>query len=186
MTDKVVVPIDDRLHEIRDLLTRWQKEAARKAHMHEASRRYYKRLNYAYMIPIILASTATGTVNLLAASSGKTSCEDVLRPDAGINYVQMILGIGGLASACATGVYNFTRISELLEAHAFYKGQFENLARKIEVETLLADTTGKTYSDIGSLLKDVREDFDRLCEKAPGVPAFIERNHPCTAFPKRP
>lgn len=155
--------------EIKHVLADWKQRAEDKAWMHEHSFRYYKRINYAMMIPIIMASTTTGTLNLVNASPRDEECNTSL------NILQLSLGIVGLATAAATTIYKFIRVSENQESHDIYATQYERLAREIEVESLLSESQSKTYADMGTLLKEIQEAFDHLDQHAPNIPSIVER-----------
>lgn len=187
---RTLVNVEDKAGEIKSVLSDWVEKANDCSWMHDQSRRYYKGINYAYTISIILSSTIAGTANLVSAALSSTVDDDADAADAAsvgganaagtatgdaLHYLQYAIAFLGLGSAAASAIHRFIRTSELQEAHSIFASQFEKLAREIRVETLLSDTTTKTYSDIGVLLKEIQEDFDRLSEQAPAFPSHIER-----------
>lgn len=164
---------ENKSKEIVDLLKEWMERAEDSSWLHARSFTHYRLMNYFFMIPIIVMSSAAGVVNL-TNSSVSTSCEEGSTQDR-LQYIQLGIGILGVTTAALTAVYNFIKVGEKQQAHAMYSAQFEKLAREIKVETVLSDSTMQTYTDIGVLLKECQDDFDELTDQAPSIPGFIER-----------
>lgn len=154
----------------------WMVNSKKKSWMHDQSSRYYKNLNFVFVIPIISLSTIAGTLNLTSAASGVCSENNTfIGSDASdVQILQLVLGLMGLSTAVLTAVYNYMRIGGRNESHDATALAFEKLAREIRVEGLLEEVGKSTYSDTSVLLKELQTKFDDIEEKAPLIPTFVE------------
>ena len=163
--------------EIIQILRDWRDRSKDSAWMHGRSARFFSTLNYGLSIPIMLFSTFAGAANFMIAAnqSEVNQSEDAAnRPGSRTYYVQIVLGIFGMAAAFMSGILKFTKVAELHEAHNIYASEFDKLSREIRVEALLTDTVGATYADHAILLRVCQENFDRLNDRAPAIPARVE------------
>lgn len=156
--------------EIEGILKDWLIRAKDATWLHLQSFRWFRRMNHGFMIPIILLSTVSGSVNLVVGSMGNaTQCDDR------VNYMQIAIGIMGMSTAAMTAIYNFLKVPQRVERHDMFKNEFDRLAREILVESTLLETDAQNYVSIGVILRKMQEEFDRLGEKAPPIPNMIEK-----------
>jgi len=131
----------------------------------------YKWLNtqanskYSYMhawftIPAIILSTISGTASF--AQSSLPANVQAFAPSA-IGSLNIFIGI-------LTTVQQYLKISELNEAHRVASISWDKFARNIRIE--LAKRPSERM-DAGTFLKICRQEFDRLMETSPMVPADI-------------
>lgn len=160
------IPRREIIHILRD----WRDRSKDSAWMHGRSARFFSTLNYGLSIPIMLFSTFAGAVNFMIAAEEEDDRGSLRRT----YYVQIVLGVIGMAAAFLSGILKFTKVAELHEAHNIYASEFDKLSREIRVEALLTDTVGATYADHAILLRVCQENFDRLNDRAPSIPARVE------------
>jgi hypothetical protein len=165
---------EKRAH-ILQLLQLWYQRAKDASWLQSESAGHARLINYAFMLPMILMSTAAGAINLTSITLLSDAADDAGGASGGSRGAQLAAGILGIVTATAATVYNFMGIAQRQEQHAFYAGEFEKLSREILVESMLFDTEAQNYTSVGVLLRETQETFDRLTDRAPGVPAFIER-----------
>lgn len=174
------IPLDER--SVMAVLDTWRKRAKAEGQMHLASYRYFKRIHYCFLVTIVVLSTAAGSINIAdSSSSNEDTCQK------GPNFIQLGLGIVGLVSAALTTIHNYTNVALRYESHGFFDDEYDKLSREIQVHALLADSPNRIYVDKGVLLKEVKDKFDRLAEKAPKIPSHISESKKCKPYhPHRP
>ena len=105
-------------------------------------------------------STVTGTANFAQGTFPKS-----------FNYVPEIIGGINLIAAVLTTLYQFLKISELMESHRLTSINFGKFSRNLRVELTLPD---KDRSSGGKdLIKLSRNEIDRLIEQSPTIPRHI-------------
>ena len=88
------------------LLRDWAEVAGSYRWLHYKAHMWYKARNLRYMIPLIIMSTVTGTANFAQGTFPSS-----------FNYVPEIIGGINLIAAVLTTLYQFLKISELMESH---------------------------------------------------------------------
>jgi len=150
-----------------DLLRDWAEVAGSYRWLHYKAHMWFKRRNLRYMIPLIIMSTVTGTANFAQGTFPKS-----------FNYVPEIIGGINLIAAVLTTLYQFLKISELMESHRLTSINFGKFSRNLRVELTLPD---KDRSSGGKdLIKLSRNEIDRLIEQSPTIPRHI-----LTSYEKR-
>lgn len=168
-----LVDIEEKSKNILSMLETWRKRAKDVSLMHFYSYRYFKALNYVFLISIILCGSVAGSLQIADSSR---NIEHATCPRTGANYLQMGLGVLTLAAAALTTIHNYTGFALRFERHAFFDDEYEKLSRDIQVHSLLSDTQNRVYTDKGVLLKEIKDKFDRLTEKAPKIPLHIQKD----------
>lgn len=154
------VSISDKSEQIHSILSEWRAKALTMSDLHNKNKRFYKYLNYAMAIGTVLLSCVSGALSIAMNEE----------PDA--SFLRISAGCMSLVAAGITSLHSYFKIGERQERHDFFEDEYENLAREIRVESLLANTPGKTYRDDAILMKEIREKFDRLTEREPDVPVI--------------
>lgn len=142
------------------LLKNWAEVCACYRWLHNQSYALYKKKNFKFMIPIIIISTVTGTANFAQSSF----------PSSIASFAPAMIGLLNLIAALMTTVYQYMKISELLEAHRQASINFGKLSRNITVELNLP-VKDRTNSG-ADYVKLCRSELDRLIEQSP----YIEKN----------
>lgn len=161
---------------IRKALEDWREKCRDREWMHERAARYLRKVNLAFMIPIIVMSSVAGTINIASSAMGNDACDPDVDPAlTSVAYLPLILGFMGIGSAVLSTIYNFMKIGESRAAHLEATVAYEKLQREIRVEGLLQDVLEGTYASQGKLLKELQEKLDNASERAPSIPSFVER-----------
>jgi hypothetical protein len=159
------IPLQEKTKDIMHILSEWRERAIRLSDQHRRSKRFFQTINHVMIGLIVTLSSTSGSLNL----SNPFMKETEERKDA----LSIAMGIMSLAAAGLTTLYNFFRLGEKVERHDFFEEEYEKLAREIRVEGLLADTSTRTYADMGILLKEIQDRFDRFTERQPDIPPHI-------------
>jgi len=120
----------------------------------------YSVMHAWFTIPAITLSTISGT-----ASFAQTSI-----PPAYQLYAPMVIGTINICIGILTTVQQYLKISELNESHRVLAIAWDKYARNISIE--LAKLPEERM-DAGHFLKMNRQEFDRLMETSPNIPADI-------------
>ena len=155
------VPISLMSQNETELLKRWFEVCTNYSALHYTAFCYYKKLNYAMMIPIMILTTFSGTFNMIISFHSSTI------------YFNLILGILGLLSGMLSSIYNFLEIPHLQEQHSMYSTHFEKFARTIEMELVLFKNDTKTYNSLGEFVKIIKTEIDILIDNGPYIPHHI-------------
>ena len=150
------------------ILKGWELEMNTFHLLHEKSSEYYSRLNFYFMIPIIILSSSTGTLGLLNASEPQfTFVNDV-------NIIGIFIGIFGFVTAILTTIHNFLNIQKLESNHNNHAVEYSKISKEIKMQIYLSDTDVKVYSNIAEYIKECKQKIDKLIESAPPIPSNIE------------
>ena len=145
------------------ILKRWAEVAKSYAWMHNRSFFIYKWQNFWFSIPVIILSNLTGIANFAQSSI----------PD-GSEYKSMVpLFIGGvnILAGIITTIYQFLKVSELLESHRVAHISYTRFARSIEVQ-LIQRKSERDWSG-SAFLKIKQDEFDRFIEQSPIIPKRV-------------
>lgn len=171
------LPVSRDLDTIKHLLLEWMERANDMSALHAAARRYYSVLNHAFMLPAIAMSSVAGTINLVVATQPADVCAPGEEGRQARDPVQIGVGVLGIATATVATIYNFLSIGDKHQAHHIYCGEFEKMARDIQVQLALEDTHQKIYVDMGAFLKECQDQFDRFTTQAPVIPRWVRYRH---------
>lgn len=131
--------------------------------LHEKSYHKYRKINYAFAIPIIVLSTLTGTANI--GINGLVPAESTAFANLVIGLVSIITGVIGT-------LQSFFRYPQLSEAHLNAYTGWSRFERLISTELNLER---KARRNTGDFLKICRNEYERLMEQSPLVPPEITK-----------
>ena len=143
------------------ILKSWGESCSCYRHMHYRSHLHFRRLTMRYMLPIIIISTVTGTVNF---SNGSFPIEYR-------SIIPFITGTLNLLAAVLTTVMQFLKLNELTESHRASFIQFGKLTRNIRIELTLP--VHERSHDGSDMMNICRAEYDRLLEQCPQLPGKI-------------
>lgn len=126
--------------------------------LHYYSHIRYKIKNYCYMIPVIIMSTITGTANFAQSQI----------PSSFLNYYPLVVGFINILCAILTTIYQFTKISELMESHRLSYIHYGKLSRNIDVILNLPMEYRKVSGE--SFLKECKSELDKLIDSSQTIP----------------
>lgn len=152
------------------ILKGWELETNAYHLLHEKSTEYYSRLNFYFMIPIIILSSSTGTLGLLNA--GETQFAIIN----GVNLISIFIGLFGFITAILTTIHNFLNIQKLEANHNSHSIEYSKISKEIKMHIYLSDTDVKVYSNIAEYIKQCKQKIDKLIESAPTIPSHVENS----------
>ena len=146
-----------RAHE--NILSDWGDKAMCYRWMHSNANSKYNRLNAMYTIPVIVISTLTGTANFAQEQFGPYK-----------SLAVVLIGSFNILAGIIQTIQQFLKISELNEAHRASSISWDKFYRNIKVELAKAP---KERTPVEHMLKNCKEEFDRLMETSPRIPDQI-------------
>ena len=152
------------------ILKGWELETNTYHLLHEKSTEYYSRLNFYFMIPIIILSSSTGTLGLLSASETQFAFVN------GVNLISIFIGLFGFITAILTTIHNFLNIQKLEANHNSHSIEYSKISKEIKMHIYLSDTDVKVYSNIAEYIKQCKQNIDKLIESAPTIPSHVENS----------
>lgn len=152
------------------ILKGWELETNAYHLLHVKSTEYYSRLNFYFMIPIIILSSSTGTLGLLNA--GETQFAIIN----GINVINIFIGSFGFITAILTTIHNFLNIKKLEANHNNHAVEYSKISKEIKMHIYLSETDVSVYSNIAEYIKQCKTKIDKLIESAPIIPSHVENS----------
>ena len=152
------------------ILKGWELETNAYHLLHEKSTEYYSRLNFYFMIPIIILSSSTGTLGLL--NVGETQFAIIN----GINVISIFIGSFGFITAILTTIHNFLNIQKLEANHNNHAIEYSKISKEIKMHIYLSETDVSVYSNIAEYIKQCKTKIDKLIESAPIIPSHVENS----------
>ena len=152
------------------ILKGWELETNAYHLLHEKSNEYYSRLNFYFMLPIIILSSSTGTLGLLNASETNFHIVN------GVNIISIFIGIFGFMTAILTTIHNYLNIQKLESNHNNHAIEYSKISKEIKMHIYLSDTDVKVYSNIAEYIKQCKQKIDKLIESAPSIPSHVENS----------
>lgn len=146
--------------EHEQILVEWADKAMCYRWLHSKANALYSYLNTWYTIPVIVISTLTGTGNF---AQDRVPLEYQ-------HYFVMLIGSLNLFAGIVTTIQQFLKITQLNEAHRVSSISWDKFYRNIKIE--LAKHP-KERIDVKQMIKMSKEEFDRLMETSPAIPAKI-------------
>ncbi len=147
------------------ILRTWEVETSINQLLHQASGEYYNNLNFIFMLPSIIMSSAMGTLGLINTSSSDSE---------GILAVNILITCFGFLTAALTMTHNFLNIQSLQTTHSFHAAEYSKISREIKMHIYLSQTKVKVYANIAEYIKSCRTRIDKLIESAHDIPVHIE------------
>jgi hypothetical protein len=164
---------EKKLDEKKLLLKKWSTRMKGLVWMHTQSYDFFRNVSLGIMIPTIVFSTASGTVNLIQS---KETCQES-NTFTSQNIISLSLGLISLTSAALSTIYHFMHLGERQAQHMSTAQEFEKLARTITVQSLLSETDERTYINLAEFIKECNETYDQLTDQMPYIPEFIVKKY---------
>lgn len=142
------------------ILVEWADKAMCYRWLHSRAHAMYTRLNTAYTIPVIIISTLTGTANF---------AQDRV-PIAYQAFFVMVVGGFNILAGIISTIQQFLKVTQLTEAHRVSSIAWDKFYRNTKIE--LAKHPEERIPVL-QMLKNAKEEFDRLMETSPTIPEKI-------------
>ena len=150
------------------LLIKWAEKAAGYRWLHNHARLFYKKQNdwLSYPSIIIASITGVGGFAVLNPSGNEDVSQDTKNNIMIIQYFFAFLNVlGGIL----TSISKFSQSLPLSEAHSAMCVQWSKFYRSIDMEISL---DVKHRSEVVEFLMKSREEYDKLLDDAPDIPAI--------------
>lgn len=150
-----------------NLLVKWAEKAAGYRWLHNHARLYYKRQNDWLSYPSIVIASITGVGGF--AVLNPSGSEDVSPENKNrIMIIQYVFAFLNVLGGILTSISKFSQSLPLSEAHSSMCVQWSKLYRTIDMELSL---DVKHRPNVVEFLMKTREDYDKLLDDAPDIPA---------------
>jgi hypothetical protein len=110
------------------------------------------------MIPVIVLSTISGTANFAQSQI----------PGSFSNYFGLVVGFINILCAIMTTIYQFTKISEMMESHRLSSVSYGKLSRNIDIMINLPEEYRKISGE--SFIKECKSELDKLIDSSQTIP----------------
>jgi hypothetical protein len=150
------------------LLVRWAEKAAGYRWLHNHARLYYKKQNDYLAYPSIIIASLTG-VGGFAVLNPSGSQDVSAETKTKIMIVQYVFAFLNVIGGILTSISKFSQSLSLSEAHSTMCVQYSKFYRNIDMELSL-DTQHR--AKVLEFVMKAREDYDRLLDEAPDIPAI--------------
>jgi hypothetical protein len=162
------LPIQNNLNvewtiEHEQILIEWADKAMCYRWLHSKSNAMYSYLNAWYTIPVIIISTLTGTANFAQQRV----------PLKYQSFFVMIVGGFNILAGIITTIQQFLKITQLNESHRVSSISWDKFYRNIKIE--LTKHPDERIN-VSQMIKNCKEEFDRLMETSPNIPDKIIQN----------
>jgi hypothetical protein len=150
------------------LLIKWAEKAAGYRWLHNHARLFYKKQNdwLSYPSIVIASITGVGGFAVLNPSGSEDVSQDTKNNIMIIQYFFAFLNVlGGIL----TSISKFSQSLPLSEAHSSMCVQWSKLYRSIDMELSL---DVKHRDDVVGFIMKCREDYDKLLDDSPDIPAI--------------
>ena len=146
------------------ILEKWSKTARRKKHLHAAAYELYNSLSNLTGTSTIAITTISGIMSIVIASLGSNN-----------SYAEVTTGSLSIFAGGLLAVSRSLGFERKAELHNEYSTRYAELVRDIHTEAALrAMGNGRYISDAESI-KVLQCELDKLDDKAPYIPGFIEQ-----------
>jgi hypothetical protein len=165
MGEEVPTPWCDKQEK---LLKSWAERAAGYRWLHNHARLHYKRQNDYLSYPSIVIASITGVGGFAVLNpSGSEDLEPSTRTK--IMIVQYFFAFLNVIGGILTSISKFSQSSSLSEHHSVMCIQYSKFYRNIDMELSL---DARDRSCVMEFVKKCREEYDRLLDEAPDIPAI--------------
>lgn len=147
------------------ILRTWEVESSINNRLHQAASAYYSKIDKMFMVPIVLISTAMGTLGIISAS----------RSTQELDIINIIIASFGFLTAALTTIHNTMNFKGLQSTHAFHAVEYSKICREIKMHIYLCQTQVKVYANIAEYIKSCRTRIDKLIESSDEIPFHIEK-----------
>lgn len=134
-----------------DLLAQWEKESQERSIRHHEEARRLARWDAFLTVPSLVWGSLSGAA--LISESPEVSKNTRI-----VSFV----------SALTLSFQRMANISNKKEKHSFYSNEYEKLARELSVERANQASSGRTYANMATLVRECQSQYDRLNDRAPG------------------
>jgi hypothetical protein len=150
-----------------NLLVKWAEKAAGYRWLHNHARLYYKNQNDWLSYPSIVIASITGVGGF--AVLNPSGSEDVSPENKNrIMIIQYVFAFLNVLGGILTSISKFSQSLPLSEAHSSLCVQWSKFYRTIDMELSL---DVKHRPNVVEFLMKTREDYDKLLDDAPDIPA---------------
>ena len=150
------------------LLKSWAERAAGYRWLHNHARLHFKKQNDYLSYPSIVIASITGVGGFAVLNpSGNENVAPETR--AKIMIVQYFFAFLNVLGGILTSIGKFSQSLSLSEAHSAMCVQYSKYYRNIDMELSL-DVEDRT--EVVDFVKKCREEYDRLLDEAPDIPAI--------------
>jgi hypothetical protein len=150
------------------LLIKWAEKAAGYRWLHNHARLFYKKQNdwLSYPSIIIASITGVGGFAVLNPSGNENVSQDTKN---NIMIIQYFFAFMNVLGGILTSISKFSQSLPLSESHSAMCVQWSKFYRSIDMEISL---DVKHRSEVVDFLMKSREDYDKLLDDAPDIPAI--------------
>ena len=146
------------------ILDKWSKTARKKKRMHAEAFEFFNFLSNLTGTSTIAITTISGMISIVIASLGNNNL-----------YLEVTTGSLSIFAGGLLAVNRSLGFERKAELHNEYSTRYAELVRDIHTEAALrAIGNGRYISDAESI-KVLQCELDKLDDKAPYIPAFIEQ-----------
>ena len=150
------------------LLIKWAEKAAGYRWLHNHARLFYKKQNDWLAYPSIVIASITGVGGFAVLNpSGNDGISDDTKNK--IMIVQYFFAFLNVLGGILTSISKFSQSLSLSEAHSAQCVQWSKLYRSIDMELSL---DVKHRDDVVEFIMKCREDYDKLLDDSPDIPAI--------------
>lgn len=150
------------------LLKSWAERAAGYRWLHNHARLHFKKQNDYLSYPSIVIASITGVGGFAVLNpSGNESLSTEARTK--IMLIQYMFAFLNVIGGILTSISKFSQSLSLSEAHSVMCVQYSKFYRNIDMELSL-DVKDRTC--VVDFVKKCREEYDRLLDDAPDIPAI--------------
>jgi hypothetical protein len=151
-----------------NLLKSWAERAAGYRWLHNHARLHFKKQNDYLSYPSIVIASITGVGGFAVLNpSGNEDLSSDIRTK--IIIVQYFFAFLNVLGGILTSIGKFSQSLSLSEAHSAMCVQYSKYYRNIDMELSL---DSKDRTDVVEFVKKCREEYDRLLDDAPDIPAI--------------
>jgi len=149
------------------LLVRWAEKAAGYRWLHNHARLKLKRVSDYLSYPSIVISSITGVGGFAVLNpSGNADVSSETKNK--IMIIQYMFAFLNVLGGIFTSISKFSQSTQLMEAHSAMCVQYSKFYRNIDMELSL-DVQHR--GDVVDFVKKCRDEYDRLLDEAPDIPA---------------
>lgn len=159
--------------EQRMLLDEWERTCIILSTMHAATRDYFSKLNILLVIPATLLSAVASTTNIGVGSSAQKNGNESCGTES--NWISIATGVMGMVSVGLYSIHRYMNVPELEKSHDYFADEYDKLRLEIRMQKIVDHSVSKTYLNLTEFTKSCKRDLDILTDKAPTIPAFIEK-----------
>ena len=139
------------------ILRKWAEVAKSYGWMHNRAFYNYRWQNFWFSIPVIILSNLTGIANFAQSSIPDENPNKKMFP--------LVIGAVNITAGIIPTVYQFLKVSELLEAHRAAHIGYAKFGRDIETELMQIRTLRSQHGK--DFLRGKHDEYDRLHQKHP-------------------